>query len=97
MYIWFNGKYLFAKVAKPNIGENRPSRVRADVTIDLNLRREIKAEWESIRKHDVIFLVCCRPAKVTAASLDPNQLFKEKVEIYSRCFQFIIYIHGDFS
>ncbi|XP_046849502.1 RNA helicase aquarius-like isoform X2 [Xenia sp. Carnegie-2017] len=73
--------FTVVEVAKPNIGENRPSRVRADVTIDLNLRREIKAEWESIRKHDVIFLVCCRPAKVTAASLDPNQLFKEKYGI----------------
>ena len=34
------------QVAKPNIGENHPAQVRADVTVNLNLRHEIKAEWE---------------------------------------------------
>ncbi len=34
------------QVSKPNIGETRPSRVRADVTINLNMRDIVKAEWE---------------------------------------------------
>lgn len=43
-------------------GENHPSRVRADVTVNLNVRREIKNEWENLRKHDVLFLVTVRPS-----------------------------------
>jgi hypothetical protein len=42
-------------------GEKRPSRVRADVTVNLSVRNEIKAEWENLRKHDVCFLVTVRP------------------------------------
>ena len=34
------------QVAKPNIGENRPSRVRADITLTLSVRPAVKAEWE---------------------------------------------------
>lgn len=33
-------------MSKPNIGETRPSQVRADVTINLNMRDIVKAEWE---------------------------------------------------
>ena len=38
------------EVAKPNIGENRPSRVRADVTLTLGVRPEIKEEWQGKKK-----------------------------------------------
>ena len=51
------------EVAQPHIGEDHPARVRADVTINLSLRREIKAEWEGLRKHDVAFLVTVRPTQ----------------------------------
>lgn len=37
---------LFFQVAKPNIGERSPAVVRADVTINLNTRPDIRAEWE---------------------------------------------------
>lgn len=69
--------FSVVEVAKPNIGENRPSRVRADVSINLNVRTEIKSEWESLRKHDVVFLVTCRPARAIA-SLDAKKPFKEQ-------------------
>lgn len=36
--------------------------MRADVTVNLNVRREIKNEWENLRKHDVLFLVTVRPS-----------------------------------
>lgn len=36
------------QVSKPNIGETRPSQVRADVTINLNMRDIVKAEWEGV-------------------------------------------------
>ncbi|KAJ8670444.1 hypothetical protein QAD02_001703 [Eretmocerus hayati] len=53
--------FAVVEVAKPNIGEKRPSRVRADITINLNVRKEIKSEWENLRKHDVCFLVTLKP------------------------------------
>jgi intron-binding protein aquarius len=42
-------------------GEKRPSRVRADVTVNLSVRNEIKTEWENLRKHDVCFLITVHP------------------------------------
>ncbi|XP_063985951.1 RNA helicase aquarius [Diachasmimorpha longicaudata] len=54
-------QFAVVEVAKPNIGEKRPSRVRADVTINLSVRREIKSEWENLRKHDVCFLLTVKP------------------------------------
>ncbi|KAI5740950.1 hypothetical protein M8J76_008872 [Diaphorina citri] len=53
--------FAVVEVAKPNIGEKQPSRVRADVTVNLNVKREIKGEWESLRKHDVCFLITLKP------------------------------------
>lgn len=54
-------QFAVVEVAKPNIGEKRPSRVRADVSINLNVRKEIKNEWENLRKHDVCFLITVKP------------------------------------
>ncbi|KAI5748269.1 hypothetical protein M8J77_023683 [Diaphorina citri] len=53
--------FAVVEVAKPNIGEKQPSRVRADVIVNLNVKREIKGEWESLRKHDVCFLITLKP------------------------------------
>lgn len=53
--------FAVVEVAKPHIGEKKPSRVRADVSVTLSVRREIQDEWENLRKHDVCFLVCVRP------------------------------------
>lgn len=38
--------FSIVEVAKPNIGENWPARVRADITVNLNVQDHIKAEWE---------------------------------------------------
>lgn len=62
-------QFAVVEVAKPNVGENRPSRVRADVTINLSVRKEIKSEWENLRKHDVCFLITVKP---------PNPIGKRK-------------------
>ncbi|CAF4630253.1 unnamed protein product, partial [Rotaria magnacalcarata] len=42
--------FTIVEVAKANIGESHPSRVRADVTLVLNTRGDIKKEWENLRK-----------------------------------------------
>ena len=54
-------QFAVVEVAKPNLGEKRPSRVRADVSINLSVRKEIKSEWENLRKHDVCFLITVKP------------------------------------
>ena len=35
------------QVGKPNVGENRPSRVKADIIIELTVNDTVKREWES--------------------------------------------------
>ncbi|KAK6179554.1 hypothetical protein SNE40_011884 [Patella caerulea] len=58
------------EVAKPRIGENHPAQVRADVTMNLSVRPEIKAEWEAMRKHDVAFLITVRPTQPIGTKYD---------------------------
>lgn len=55
--------FAVVEVAKPHIGEKKPSRVRADISVTLSVRREIKEEWENLRKHDVCFLITVRPTQ----------------------------------
>ncbi|CAC5409596.1 AQR [Mytilus coruscus] len=54
-------EFNVVEVSKPLVGESHPSQVRADVTVSLSVRPEIKAEWEGLRKHDVAFLITLRP------------------------------------
>lgn len=51
---------LIVEVAKPDIAETAPSQVRADVSIAVSLPKNLKAEWEHLRKHDVCFLISVR-------------------------------------
>ncbi|XP_045453071.1 RNA helicase aquarius [Melitaea cinxia] len=62
--------FAVVEVAKPNIGEKAPSRVRADVTVTLSVRNEIKHEWECLRKHDVCFLLTVRPTQGIGTKYD---------------------------
>ncbi|XP_073465795.1 RNA helicase aquarius [Aquarana catesbeiana] len=70
--------FSVVEVAKPNIGENWPTRVRADVTINLNVRNQIKDEWEGLRKHDVCFLVTLRPMLLYGTKIDRRQSIAEQ-------------------
>ncbi|RMC00403.1 hypothetical protein DUI87_23011 [Hirundo rustica rustica] len=70
--------FTVVEVAKPNIGENWPMRVRADVTINLNVRDNIKDEWEGLRKHDVCFLITVRPMQPYGTKFDRRQPFVEQ-------------------
>ncbi|XP_071509741.1 RNA helicase aquarius-like [Diadema antillarum] len=71
--------FSIAEVSRPNIGENHPATVRADVTLTLNLRESIKAEWEALRKHDVAFLVTVRPTKRIGTPFNPKEHFIDQV------------------
>lgn len=77
--------FAVVEVAKPNIGEKAPSRVRADVSVTLSVRNEIKHEWESLRKHDVCFLVTVKPTKGIG-------MFINKLELFTIIFR--ISLHG---
>ncbi|KAI1895297.1 hypothetical protein AGOR_G00104840 [Albula goreensis] len=70
--------FSIVEVAKPNIGENWPARVRADITINLNVRDQIKREWEGLRKHDVCFLITVRPTLPYGTRFDRRQPFVEQ-------------------
>ena len=41
---------VILQVGKPNVGENRPSRVRADVSIELQVTDSVRREWEGQKK-----------------------------------------------
>ncbi|KAJ7344898.1 hypothetical protein JRQ81_000848 [Phrynocephalus forsythii] len=70
--------FTVIEVAKPNIGENWPMRVRADVTVNLNVRDNIKDEWEGLRKHDVCFLITVRPTQPYGTKFDRRQPFVDQ-------------------
>ncbi|XP_008195128.2 RNA helicase aquarius [Tribolium castaneum] len=74
--------FAVVEVAKPNIGEKRPSRVRADVTVNLSVRPEIKSEWENLRKHDVCFLITVRPPNSIGTKYDYKQPFIPQVGLH---------------
>ncbi|KAG6449940.1 RNA helicase aquarius isoform X1 [Manduca sexta] len=73
--------FAVVEVAKPNIGEKAPSRVRADVTVTLSVRNEIKHEWESLRKHDVCFLITVRPTQGIGTKYDYRKSMVEQAGI----------------
>lgn len=71
--------FAVVEVAKPHLGEKKPSRVRADVSVTLSVRKEIKEEWESLRKHDVCFLVTLKPTKPYGSKYNPQEPFLSQV------------------
>ncbi len=51
-------KPTILEVVPPLVGDDKPSLVRAEVTIDLKrLAPHVRREWESLRPDDVVFLV----------------------------------------
>lgn len=52
--------FTIVEVGRPKLGEMRPSSVRADVTLHMNVQYNVKQEWESLRRHDIGFLVSIR-------------------------------------
>ncbi len=49
-------------VANPNLGENRPAHVTAEVAFDVSNTRDwkLRQEWEEFREHDILFLLTIR-------------------------------------
>ncbi|EDV30219.2 uncharacterized protein Dana_GF23169 [Drosophila ananassae] len=75
--------FAVVEVAKPHLGENKPSRVRADVGVTLSVRREIKEEWENLRKHDVCFLITVKPTQPYGTKYNHREPFLPQVGLVS--------------
>jgi intron-binding protein aquarius len=76
-------RFQVVQVAKPNLGENKPSRVRADVSINLNVKPMVKREWESLRRHDSCFLVTVKPPNTDRKFDNKNDFNGRGREYYS--------------
>ncbi|KAJ3334362.1 hypothetical protein HDU76_000055 [Blyttiomyces sp. JEL0837] len=51
-------KFEITDIGPPNIGENRPSFVKADISFRIGKFTEvIRSEWEALKKHDILFLI----------------------------------------
>lgn len=72
-------EFAVIDVGKPHIGERRPSRVRADVSVSLNVRKEVQDEWESLRRHDVCFLITVHPHTPIGTKYNHRENFIEQV------------------
>lgn len=54
--------FRVSEVRAPNIGEVKPARVLAEVKISVaGLREMIRAEWNDLKEHDVLFLLSIQP------------------------------------
>ena len=55
-------EFSILTVGKPDLGQQKPAHVRADVSFSLaRFNDNIRREWDSLRPHDVLFLVTLRP------------------------------------
>ncbi|KAM3718101.1 RNA helicase aquarius [Dirofilaria immitis] len=74
-------EFQIVEVGKPLIGEKSPAVVKADLTINLPRRTDIRAEWEGLRKHDVCFLIRCRPKAPVGTKYNIAKPFKEQIDV----------------
>ncbi|XP_055384835.1 RNA helicase aquarius [Condylostylus longicornis] len=71
--------FEISEVAKPRIGDRKPSKVRADVTVTLSVRKEVKEEWENLKRHDVCFLITVDPIMPYGTKYNPREPFIPQV------------------
>lgn len=58
-------EFSITEVKQPNIGEVKPSSVTVKVTFSISsYRAQIRSEWNSLKEHDVLFLLSIRPSFV---------------------------------
>ncbi|KAH7719949.1 DEAD box protein helicases superfamily protein (Aquarius) [Aphelenchoides avenae] len=68
-------------IAKPLVGESAPAEVAMNVTVNLPKRVDLRFEWESLRKNDVLFLVKVKGTKPVGTKFDFRQPFKDQFEV----------------
>jgi intron-binding protein aquarius len=53
--------FTITEVAPPLLGEERPSRICAEIKIDLaRYTDSIRRDWDTLRQHDILFLLTIR-------------------------------------
>ena len=63
--------FRIEEILKPSLGEIVPARVSCSVEIDLsNFQGIFREEWEALREHDVVFLICISNPKIEAGNSD---------------------------
>lgn len=56
-------EFKISEVKQPNIGEVKPASVTAKVTFSISsYKSHIRSEWNSLKEHDVLFLLSIRPS-----------------------------------
>ncbi|KAI3949343.1 hypothetical protein MKW98_023280 [Papaver atlanticum] len=56
-------EFRIKEVKQPNIGEVKPASVTADVTFSISsYEAQVRSEWNSLKEHDVLFLLSIRPS-----------------------------------
>lgn len=64
-------RFAVVEVRKPKVGENTPAAVIAEITIEgRHMRPDIRSEWDSLKQHDVMFLMSLAPPDVPGQSID---------------------------
>nr|XP_027195833.1 RNA helicase aquarius-like [Dermatophagoides pteronyssinus] len=71
--------FHITEIGQAKIGEDKPSRVRGEIIVNLNVKKSIKNEWESLRKHDVCFLITVRPETKFGTQYNYNEPFIPQV------------------
>lgn len=68
------------EIGKPNVGEKRPSKVRAEVTVNFeSSKAQIKGEWDQLRRHDICFLITIRAPNPPEIKYNKNEPFIPQV------------------
>jgi intron-binding protein aquarius len=62
--------FVVVEVARPRVGEVKPSSVTAELVIDLAQfkRFDVRDEWDELKEHDVLFLLTVEPPSAEEAS-----------------------------
>ncbi|KAJ3673427.1 hypothetical protein LUZ60_006801 [Juncus effusus] len=64
MAVPFKG-FRIKEVKQPNIGEVKPASVTAEIEFTVSsYRAQVRSEWDSLKEHDVLFLLSIRPSFV---------------------------------
>ncbi|KAI8990027.1 P-loop containing nucleoside triphosphate hydrolase protein [Pilobolus umbonatus] len=70
--------FNIVSIGQPNLGEDRPSRVLADINYSVKKYSSIVAkEWDNLRKHDVLFLLSIQANEYSADKLRDDEDFRE--------------------
>jgi intron-binding protein aquarius len=84
-------------VAQPHLGEEKPAHVKADIGFQVGkYTPSIRREWDSLRKHDVLFLLTIEANEQTSDKLNDGEDFKQHYGIkYVRGCEIVDIIGGD--